>query len=58
LHSDKDHQILFVGGSNTHTTNTRSWIADILNKIKKPQISSKYSTYHQRISLRDANWPS
>jgi len=34
LHSDKDHQMLFVGGPNTHITNPRWRTATILKHRK------------------------
>ena len=40
LHSDKDHQMAFVGGPNTHTTNPRWRTAAILEKSKNSYISA------------------
>ena len=40
LHSDKDHQIPFVGGPNTHIINPRWRTAAILEKSKNRYISA------------------
>ena len=41
LHSDKDHQLPFVGGPNILQTNSRRWIATIL-KLKYRYLASRY----------------
>jgi len=40
LHSDKDHQMPFVGGPNKRFTDPRWWTAAILEKSKNRHISA------------------
>ena len=57
LHSDKDHQMPFVSGPNTHITNPRWWTAAILEKVEKSPYVGDGWTYRHEIWRADAVWP-
>jgi len=56
LHSDKDHQMPLVGGSNTHITNPRWRIGRHLGKIEKSPYLGRILTDFDQIRHGNAVW--